>query len=176
MAVHIPHSKGQFWRGNVICTANGWLKEQKQFFYNGIRALDKRRCIALAWNYIEKETKCDVDILCLTVSIYKLFEKMPLKQRYWSSLYLCKHHQPLWQPNFCQRWPYALRYDTSMFTQLFINTNMCKIQPLSELQLLVHLHIWLFHPFSARISAEKIMWGNLINLSVNSYRHKDYYR
>jgi len=25
-----PHEKGQFGIGNIICTANGWLKEQDQ--------------------------------------------------------------------------------------------------------------------------------------------------
>jgi len=36
---------------DVICTTNGWLEDQKQqFFYNGIRALEKRwtKCIAVA--------------------------------------------------------------------------------------------------------------------------------
>jgi len=43
--------------GNVICTANGWLKEQgQQFFYNRIRALEKRwtKCISVAGDYVEK--------------------------------------------------------------------------------------------------------------------------
>ena len=42
---------------DVICTANGWLEEQdKQFFYNGIRALEKRwtKCISVAGDYVEK--------------------------------------------------------------------------------------------------------------------------
>jgi len=42
---------------NIICTENGWLKEQDQkFFYNGIRAMEKRRtkCISVARNYVEK--------------------------------------------------------------------------------------------------------------------------
>jgi len=35
--VQIPHVKGNSERGNVICMANAWLKEQdQQFFYNGI--------------------------------------------------------------------------------------------------------------------------------------------
>jgi len=37
--------------------ANGWLKEQhQQFFYNGIRALDKHRTkyISVAGDYVEK--------------------------------------------------------------------------------------------------------------------------
>jgi len=49
--------KGNFEWGNVIGMANGWLKEQdQQFFYNGIRALEKRRtkCISVAGNYVEK--------------------------------------------------------------------------------------------------------------------------
>jgi len=45
-------------RENVICMANGWLKEQDQlFFYNGIRALEKRRTkwiSVAAGNYVEK--------------------------------------------------------------------------------------------------------------------------
>jgi len=37
--------------------ANGWLKEQdQQFFYNGIRAVEKRwtKCLSVAGNYVEK--------------------------------------------------------------------------------------------------------------------------
>jgi len=48
---------GQSDTENVIFTGNGWLKEQdQQFFYNGIRALKKRRtkCISVAGNYVEK--------------------------------------------------------------------------------------------------------------------------
>ena len=26
---------------NVTCTANGWLQDQEQFFYNGMRTLEK---------------------------------------------------------------------------------------------------------------------------------------
>jgi len=39
------------------CTANGWLKnQQQQFFYNGIRAMEKRwtKCISVAGVYVEK--------------------------------------------------------------------------------------------------------------------------
>jgi len=39
------------------CTANGWLEDQEQqFFYNGIRALEKRwtKCISIAGNYVKK--------------------------------------------------------------------------------------------------------------------------
>jgi len=39
------------------CTANGWLEDQEQqFFYNGIRALEKRwtKCISVAGVYVEK--------------------------------------------------------------------------------------------------------------------------
>jgi len=42
---------------DVICTAYRWLEDQEQqFFYNGIRALEKRRikCISVAGVYIEK--------------------------------------------------------------------------------------------------------------------------
>ena len=42
---------------DAICTANGWLKDQEpQFFYNGLRALEKRwtKCIAIAGDYVEK--------------------------------------------------------------------------------------------------------------------------
>jgi len=42
---------------NVICTAYGWLEDQEQqFFYSGIRALEKRRtkCISIAGEYVEK--------------------------------------------------------------------------------------------------------------------------
>jgi len=41
------------------CTANSWLEDQEQqfhIFYNGIRALEKRRteCISVAGVYVEK--------------------------------------------------------------------------------------------------------------------------
>jgi len=55
-----PRVKRHFWgnfKRNVFCTANDWLKEQdQQVFYNGIRALEKRRrkCISVAENYVEK--------------------------------------------------------------------------------------------------------------------------
>jgi len=42
---------------NVICTANGWLEDQEQqFFYNGIRTLEKlwTKCISVAGEYVEK--------------------------------------------------------------------------------------------------------------------------
>jgi len=42
---------------NVICTANGWLEDQdQQFFYNGIRVLEKRwtKCISVEGVYVEK--------------------------------------------------------------------------------------------------------------------------
>ena len=42
---------------NVICTANGGLEDQEQqFFYNGIRTLEKpwTKCISVAGEYVEK--------------------------------------------------------------------------------------------------------------------------
>jgi len=41
---------------NVTYTANDWLKEQDQLFYNGIGALEKRRtkCISVAGDHFEK--------------------------------------------------------------------------------------------------------------------------
>jgi len=38
------------------CTANSWLEDQQQFFYNGIRALEKcwNKCILVAREYVEK--------------------------------------------------------------------------------------------------------------------------
>jgi len=39
------------------CTANGWLVDQEQqFFYNGIRAMEKHwtKCISVAGDYLEK--------------------------------------------------------------------------------------------------------------------------
>jgi len=48
---------GAILRGKHICMANGWLKEQdQQFFYNGIRAVEKRwtKCLSVAGNYVEK--------------------------------------------------------------------------------------------------------------------------
>jgi len=42
---------------DVICTANGWLEDQDQkFFYNGIRALEKRwtKCISVEGDYVKK--------------------------------------------------------------------------------------------------------------------------
>jgi len=37
--------------------ANGWLKEQEQFVYNGIRALEKRwpKCISVAGDYLKSD-------------------------------------------------------------------------------------------------------------------------
>jgi len=42
---------------DVICTANDWLEDEDQkFFYNGIRALEKRRtkCISVEGDCVEK--------------------------------------------------------------------------------------------------------------------------
>jgi len=42
---------------NVICTTNGSLEDpEQQFFYNGIRTLDKpwTKCISVAGEYVEK--------------------------------------------------------------------------------------------------------------------------
>ena len=42
---------------DVICMTNGWLENQvQQFFYNRIRALEKRwtKCISVAREYVEK--------------------------------------------------------------------------------------------------------------------------
>jgi len=54
-----PPREGTILKGNVICRANGWLKKQlkeqeRQLFYIGIRALEKRRtkCISVAGNYV----------------------------------------------------------------------------------------------------------------------------
>jgi len=55
--IQIPPCEGNFDGENVICAANGWMKEQDhQFFYNGILALGKRRtkCISVAENNVEK--------------------------------------------------------------------------------------------------------------------------
>jgi len=41
----------------LYCTANGWLEDrEQQFFYNGIRALEKcwTKCISFAGVYFEK--------------------------------------------------------------------------------------------------------------------------
>jgi len=41
----------------VTCATNSWLEGQdQQFFYNGIRALEKRwtKCISIEGNYVEK--------------------------------------------------------------------------------------------------------------------------
>jgi len=42
---------------DIICTTYGWLEDQvQQFFYNGVRALEKRwtKCISVAGEYVEK--------------------------------------------------------------------------------------------------------------------------
>jgi len=47
---HICHSRSYY-------TANGWLEDQEQqFFYNGIKAMEKRwtKCISVAGVYVEK--------------------------------------------------------------------------------------------------------------------------
>jgi len=56
--------------------ANCWLEEGQNFFYNGIRALEKRwtRCISVAKEYLEKVAKDNLNIFCLTLPIYELFE------------------------------------------------------------------------------------------------------
>jgi len=49
--------EGAILGGNVICMADGLPKEQsQQFFYSGIRALEKHwtRCISVAGNHVEK--------------------------------------------------------------------------------------------------------------------------
>jgi len=41
---------------DIICVKNGWLeKKDQQFFYNGTRALEKRRtkCILVAGDYVQ---------------------------------------------------------------------------------------------------------------------------
>ena len=42
---------------DVICMTDGWLEDQvQQFFYNGIRALEKRwtKCISVTGAYVER--------------------------------------------------------------------------------------------------------------------------
>ena len=42
---------------NIICKADGWLKDhEQQFLYNGIRTLEKRwtKCISVAGEYVKK--------------------------------------------------------------------------------------------------------------------------
>ena len=58
---------GSFEGVDVVCTAEGWLKEQdQQFFYSGIRALEKCRtkCVSLAGIYVES-----VKIWCTYLAI-----------------------------------------------------------------------------------------------------------
>jgi len=58
--------------------AYGWLEDQEQqFFYNGIRALEKRwtKFISVSRCLCWKVTKYDVRISYLTVSVYELFER-----------------------------------------------------------------------------------------------------
>jgi len=60
MRVQIPHANGQLWGGNVIFTANGCLKEQdQQFFYNRIRASEKRWTKCIAFQLQETMLKSD---------------------------------------------------------------------------------------------------------------------
>ena len=62
---------------DVICTAIGWLEDQdQQFFYNGIRALEKRwtKCNSVEGDYVEnlQNTMCiSYGYLC-QASGYKL--------------------------------------------------------------------------------------------------------
>jgi len=52
---------------DVICTANGWLKDQEQqFFCNGIRAMEKRwtKCISVARDML----KSDKNMICVSRS------------------------------------------------------------------------------------------------------------
>jgi len=71
--------KGAILRGNLICTANGWLKQPKSNYILRQRnpsfgeTLDQVHfsCMRLCW----KVTKYGVHILWLTVSGYELFER-----------------------------------------------------------------------------------------------------
>jgi len=48
---------GNFHGKNVICTGNGWLKQQdQQFFNSSIQALEKcwTKCTSVAGDYVEK--------------------------------------------------------------------------------------------------------------------------
>jgi len=50
---------------DVICTTNGWLEDQEQqFFYTGIRALEKRwtKCISVGGEYVEN----DKNMMCVS--------------------------------------------------------------------------------------------------------------
>jgi len=53
----VPMRRGSF-DGGVICTTNGWLKEQdQQFLYNGLRVLEKNAgpsAFQLQKNSVEK--------------------------------------------------------------------------------------------------------------------------
>jgi len=47
--------RGNFYGENVICTADGWLKEHdQQLFYNGIGALEKcwTKCVSAAGDFV----------------------------------------------------------------------------------------------------------------------------
>jgi len=48
--------RGNFQGRNVICTVNGWLKEDQQFLFNETQALEKgwTKCISVAGNCFEK--------------------------------------------------------------------------------------------------------------------------
>jgi len=54
----------------------GWNEQNRQFFNNSIRALDKHwpKCISVAADYVESD-KYDVYILWLTMSGYELSER-----------------------------------------------------------------------------------------------------
>jgi len=52
----------------VICTANGWLKDQEQLiFYNGNKTLEKRwtKCISVAGEYVEKRQNVRLVVNCV---------------------------------------------------------------------------------------------------------------
>ena len=61
---------------NIIFTANGWLEDQEQFFYNGMRTWRNPDQVHFSCRRIcQKVTKYDVRISYLTVSVYELFER-----------------------------------------------------------------------------------------------------
>jgi len=83
--VSVSPREGAILREDVICTANGWLKEQDQpFFYNGFRAFEKRRTkcrpISAAGNYVEKwQNMMYIYLVIKCVSLRTLW--MPLVPR-----------------------------------------------------------------------------------------------
>jgi len=64
--------------GDIVWRANCWLEDYHQkLFYNKIPASGRQmtKCILVADKYAKKQQKYDAYLFCITMSIYKLFNR-----------------------------------------------------------------------------------------------------